>query len=301
MLSPRPSSRTAPSTWYAAVAAPQKKPRGKVPSFGFALVCIVFAKLLNRSSRSYAVYRPPQAGGMRVSETRRDRVTIRDIAERAGVSKGAVSYALNGQPGRLRATARADPLDRRRARLVSEPRRTRALGRARRRVRARARPPGAHARARAVLHGVHRGRRVGARAPSIALTIQLVADVARGDRGLQALVGRAPRRRRAHGRPAHRRPSRRRARPARPSGRRDRRTAGKRLSTSGLARRSVRRDRGRAVPRRPRPRADRAGRRRQRLRPHAPADGCVPRRRRRISASSGRSSRRTTAPRTARA
>jgi DNA-binding LacI/PurR family transcriptional regulator len=34
-----------------------------------------------------------------VSEHKRDRVTIRDIAERAGVSKGAVSYALNGQPG----------------------------------------------------------------------------------------------------------------------------------------------------------------------------------------------------------
>jgi DNA-binding LacI/PurR family transcriptional regulator len=32
-------------------------------------------------------------------EERAERITIRDIAERAGVSKGAVSYALNGRPG----------------------------------------------------------------------------------------------------------------------------------------------------------------------------------------------------------
>jgi DNA-binding LacI/PurR family transcriptional regulator len=34
-----------------------------------------------------------------LAERRAERITIRDIAERAGVSKGAVSYALNGRPG----------------------------------------------------------------------------------------------------------------------------------------------------------------------------------------------------------
>src|SRR4051794_29487922 len=34
-----------------------------------------------------------------MSEEQAGRATIRDIAERAGVSKGAVSYALNGRPG----------------------------------------------------------------------------------------------------------------------------------------------------------------------------------------------------------
>jgi DNA-binding LacI/PurR family transcriptional regulator len=33
------------------------------------------------------------------ADDRSERITIRDIAERAGVSKGAVSYALNGRPG----------------------------------------------------------------------------------------------------------------------------------------------------------------------------------------------------------
>jgi DNA-binding LacI/PurR family transcriptional regulator len=34
------------------------------------------------------------------------RATIADIAKRAGVSKGAVSYALNGQPGVSESTRR---------------------------------------------------------------------------------------------------------------------------------------------------------------------------------------------------
>jgi DNA-binding LacI/PurR family transcriptional regulator len=52
---------------------------------------------------------------MRTNESHGKRATIKDIAERAGVSKGAVSYALNGRPGvsdetRARILAIADEL-----------------------------------------------------------------------------------------------------------------------------------------------------------------------------------------------
>ena len=132
--------------------------------------------------------------------------------KRAGVSKGAVSYALNGRPGvsddtRDRILAIAE-----RARLVPEPCRPRALGRARRRLRARARAAGEDARARAVLHGVHRRRRVRALRALGRADDPARRDVAGGDRGLPALVGRAPRRRRADGRPPGRRPAGRGAR-----------------------------------------------------------------------------------------
>src|SRR5690349_24815558 len=49
MLSPLPSSREAPSIWYAEVAAPQRKPRGKI-----ALV-IRFSATLQRRETSAKV------------------------------------------------------------------------------------------------------------------------------------------------------------------------------------------------------------------------------------------------------
>ena len=87
------------------------------------------------------------------------RTTIKDIAERAGVSKGAVSYALNGRPGvseetRDRILAIAEELGwypNRAARALSASRAD-ACGL----ILAR---PASHDRARAVLHGVHRRRR----------------------------------------------------------------------------------------------------------------------------------------------
>ena len=93
------------------------------------------------------------------------RVTIADIAQRRRRLEGRRLVRAERAARRLRGHARAHPRDRRRARLVPEPRRARAVGGARRRLRARARAPGADARARAVLHGVRlrrRGRAVGA-------------------------------------------------------------------------------------------------------------------------------------------
>ena len=165
------------------------------------------------------------------------RATIADIAERAGVSKGAVSYALNGQPGVSEATRARVLAIAARARLVPQPGGALALGRARARVRPRDRPPVADPRARAVLHGVHRRCRGGAVGP-----LGGAHDPARprprgGGRGLPAVVGRAACRRGHARRPARRRPARRRDRTARPAGgRRGRPARGRRSRRSGTTR-----------------------------------------------------------------
>src|SRR5262245_1905712 len=111
MLSPRPSSPTAPSTWYAAVAAPQTKPGGKlrvsalVADLRVGVVSVTEPiKILRYPSSDVqeafvAAQRAPRRKAEDKADERAGRVTIRHIAERAGVSKGAVSYALNGRPG----------------------------------------------------------------------------------------------------------------------------------------------------------------------------------------------------------
>ena len=146
---------------------------------------------------------------MRTDEGHGRRATIKDIAERAGVSKGAVSYALNGRPGvsdetRARILAIADELGwypNRAARALSASRAD-ACGL----VLAR---PATHDRARAVLHGVHRRRR-GAALATLDRPDAPARQLRRGgDRGLPALVRRASRRRRVRRRPAARRPARR--------------------------------------------------------------------------------------------
>ena len=67
--------------------------------------------------RCFRASRAPVARERRCAQARGHgrRATIKDIAERAGVSKGAVSYALNGRPGvsdetRTRILAIADEL-----------------------------------------------------------------------------------------------------------------------------------------------------------------------------------------------
>ena len=129
------------------------------------------------------------------------RPTIAEIAARAGVSIGAVSYALNGRPGvsaktRQRILDIADEIGWRpsvAARSLSGSRaHTRRPGR---------HPTGGHPRRRAVLHAVHRG--AGARA--VRAAHRAAAAGRRGPprrhRGDAAVLGRAAHRRHRGHRP----------------------------------------------------------------------------------------------------
>ena len=196
---------------------------------------------------------------MRADERQGRRTTIKDIAERAGVSKGAVSYALNGRPGvsdetRDRILAIADELGwypNRAARALSASRAD-ACGLIL------ARPATTIALEPFFMEFIA-GVEACLSPRSIGLTIQLVGSRRGGDRGLPALVRRASRRRCLRRRRAPRRSPRRGPRramglpavviggplpgtPSRPSG------------TTRLGRR-----RSRALPRRARPSPDRAG------------------------------------------
>ena len=134
------------------------------------------------------------------------RVTISDIAERAGVSKGAVSYALNGRPGVSDGTrARILEIARELGWYPNRAARALSVERADACGLVLARPAKTIALEPFFMEFIA-GVESELSARSIALTIQLVA-VGRGrDRGVPALVGRAARGRRPHRRPAGRRP-----------------------------------------------------------------------------------------------
>ena len=94
-----------------------------------------------------------------------NRVTINEIARRSGVSKGAVSYALNNRPGvsaetRARILAVADQLG-----WAPEPDGPAAVGLADRHLRPGPGPRPPDAGQRALLHGVRRRPGVGAEHP----------------------------------------------------------------------------------------------------------------------------------------
>ena len=173
----------------------------------------------------------------RASEARR--ATISDIARLAGVSKGAVSYALNGRPGvsddtRDRIRAIADELGwypNRAARALSAARAD-ACGLLL------ARPAKTLALEPFFMEFIA-GVESELSSRSIALTIQLVDERPGRDRRLPPLVGRAPRRRGADGRPPRRRPAGRRPRVDRPAGRRGRRPGRRGCAPRRLARRGV--------------------------------------------------------------
>ena len=110
------------------------------------------------------------------------RPTIADIARGPGVSKGAVSYALNGQPGVSEATRAAHPRHRRARSASAQQRRPRPVRRHRQRRRAGPVPAGPDPRHRAVLHGADQRRRGRALRPVVR------ADPAGGGRPRRAEI-----------------------------------------------------------------------------------------------------------------
>ena len=140
------------------------------------------------------------------------RPTIADIAREAGVSKGAVSYALNGQPGVSRDHPRADHRDRRRDGVPAQHRRPRP--RRRRGQGGRADPAPAAAARSAWSRSSWSSSAASRRELSTHSYAPAAADgdrPRRGDRRLPALVERPQRGRRAAVRRAHRRRAHRRA------------------------------------------------------------------------------------------
>ena len=131
------------------------------------------------------------------------RVTINDIAKRAGVSKGAVSYALNGRPGLSDEHTGPHPPDRGRARLAPESA-PRALCRRRARARVGSFSPGRRARSpsRPSSPSSSPASSPSCRARSIALTLQLATDLESEVARLPPLVGGTAGRRGARARPA---------------------------------------------------------------------------------------------------
>ena len=175
------------------------------------------------------------------------RPTIEDVARDAGVSKGAVSFALNDRPGVAPATRERILPGRRRPRLDPEPPRAGAGRRPGARGRPGRGPPARDPRCRPLLPRLHRRHRGHARAAGPGAGAAGRPRPRPRGRGLPPAGRRRPGRRRVPHRPAGRRPASGAAGAARPAGRRHRPV--------------VRRPRRRGVRVRRRPAGHRRGRR----------------------------------------
>ena len=147
------------------------------------------------------------------------RPTISDVARRAGVSKGAVSFALNGRPGRGAGDPGPDPRGRPRAGLDAEPPGPRPVGVPGAGRRPGHRPPAGDPRRGPVLPAFIAGIE-SALAPLRpgAASCRSCRTSTRELAGYRRLAARRPGRRRLPHRPAGRRPAARAARRDRAAG-----------------------------------------------------------------------------------